>query len=155
MEQSEYELFYEAFKSEWIRKEEKGRESNLERLEKRLVRCLFIFIVLIENNILKALEERERNQFRENAEVGTKSEKKNISKYHSVGSSKNSTELISNFSLKPLSIHSYDESQLIHKADLSQKSLELNVKNKKETFFDRVRIGNLKLKIETKPLFQK
>lgn len=79
VEAGELKTLYELFQAQWSKYEEKGRLNALERLERKICRSLYFIGVLIENNILEAIETAERRKREEDSDCGTRSEhKKNI-----------------------------------------------------------------------------
>lgn len=62
IEGGEWRVFYELFVAQWNKNEEKGRMSAVERIERKLCRSLYFLGILIENNILEAIEEAERRK---------------------------------------------------------------------------------------------
>jgi hypothetical protein len=124
-----------------------------------VIRCLHTFTALVENSILVAIDEKEkREKAREeqfNLEIGTKSEKKKNSKAREQHStcSKNSTELISNFSIKPMSQKSNEDLELkIEKIDHSQKSVRIVTGRNYEGLFEKAELKNLKCPVEVEPI---
>jgi hypothetical protein len=73
VESSELKLLYELFEANWNKNEEKGRLNPLERLEKKICKSLYFVGILIENNILEAIESSERKKREEESECGTRS----------------------------------------------------------------------------------